>query len=72
MNKKEWKEERNEGRDHIRVIRPPWDKPIDHFDGLAQDCSNSSGLAMELLQSWDKLSICDYQNEYEDCIVSMN
>ena len=44
---------------------------LDHFDGLVQDCSNSSALAMELLQScakpfisylgmksWD-LHVCD-------------
>ena len=29
-----------------------------HFDGLVQDCSNSSVLAMELLQSCSKPSIC--------------
>ena len=29
-----------------------------HFDGLAQDCSISSVLAMELLQSFPKSSIC--------------
>ena len=29
-----------------------------HIDGLAQDCSNSSALAMELLQSCPKPSIC--------------
>ena len=28
-----------------------------HFDGLVQDCSNSSALAMELLQSCTKASI---------------
>ena len=28
-----------------------------HVDGLVQDCSNSSALAMELLQSWTKLSM---------------
>ena len=31
----------------------------DHIDGLVQDCSNSSiALAMELLQSCTKPSIC--------------
>ena len=30
----------------------------DHFDGLVQGCSNSSALAMELLQSCTKPSIC--------------
>ena len=28
-----------------------------YHEGLAQDCSNSSSLAMELLQSYAKLSI---------------
>ena len=32
---------------------------ISHIDGLAQDCSNSSALAMELLQSCTKPSICN-------------
>ena len=32
---------------------------IYHFHGLVQDCSNSSALAMELLQSCTKPSICD-------------
>ena len=32
---------------------------IHHIDGLVQDCSNSSALAMELLQSFTKPSICD-------------
>ena len=30
-----------------------------NIDGLVQDCSNSSVLAMELLQSCIKPSICD-------------
>ena len=30
---------------------------IEHIDGLVQDCSNSSALAMELLQSCTKPSI---------------
>ena len=34
-------------------------KKIYHIDGLAQDCSNSSALAMELLQSCAKPSIYD-------------
>ena len=29
-----------------------------HINGLVQDCSNSSALAMELLQSCTKPSIC--------------
>ena len=32
---------------------------IHHINGLVQDCSNSSALAMELLQSFTKPSICD-------------
>ena len=32
-------------------------KNLHHIDGLVQDCSNSSALAMELLQSCTKLSI---------------
>ena len=32
---------------------------IHHIDGLVQDCSNFSALAMELLQSCTKPSICD-------------
>ena len=32
-------------------------KPMVHVDGLVQDCSNSSALAMELLQSCTKPSI---------------
>ena len=34
----------------------PW-----HFDGSAQDCSNSIANALELLQSCTKPSICSYQ-----------
>ena len=30
----------------------------DHIYGLVQDCSNSSALAMELMQSCAKPSIC--------------
>ena len=32
-----------------------------HINGLVQDCSNSSALAMELLQSCPKPSICKWQ-----------
>ena len=32
-----------------------------YIDGLAQDCSNSSALAMELLQSYAKPSIWSIQ-----------
>ena len=31
-----------------------WDREILNIDGLVQDCSNSSALAMELLQSCTK------------------
>ena len=37
----------------------PGDHGKHHMEGLAQDCSNSSALAMELLQSCAKPSICD-------------
>ena len=33
-----------------------WALRWEHFDGLAQDCSNSNALAMELLQSCTKTS----------------
>ena len=36
---------------------------VSQIDGLAQDCSNSSALAMELLQSWAKPS------KYAHCCV---
>ena len=39
----------------ISIIKIRW--LWDHLDGLAQDCSNSSALAMELLQSCAKPSI---------------
>ena len=29
-----------------------------HIDGLVQDCSSSSVLAMDILQSWTKSLIC--------------
>ena len=35
-------------------------KAEDHIDGLAQDCSNSSPLGMELLLSCTKLSVLDF------------
>ena len=35
---------------------------MDHFDGLVQDCSNSSALAMELLQSYTK-PICLWEDQ---------
>ena len=38
------------------TIRPRAD-PMHHVDGLAQDCSDSSALAMELLQSYAKPSM---------------
>ena len=33
----------------------------EYFDGLVQDCSNSSAVAMELLQSCTKPSICSFR-----------
>ena len=36
-----------------------------YINGLAQDYSNSSALAMELLQSCDKLLILPLQTSYE-------
>ena len=39
---------------------PFWLDTIDmevHIDGLVQDCSNSSALAMELLQSWPRVGV---------------
>ena len=48
------------------AVRSWWDRIYDlilvcgrkpHIDGLVQDCSNSTALAMELLQSWTKPSI---------------
>ena len=35
-------------------------KYMGHLDGLVQDCSNQSALAMELLQSCNKPSMCSY------------
>ena len=37
----------------------------EYIDGLVQDCSNSSALAMELLQSCTKPSICNQLYHYE-------
>ena len=36
---------------------------LDHLDGLVQDCSNSSALAMELLQSCTKPLIWGHIDE---------
>ena len=36
----------------------------DHVDGLMQDCSNSSVLAMELLQSGTEPLICELNGIY--------
>ena len=33
-----------------------------HVDGLVQDCCNSSALAVELLQSYAKPSMCTFVN----------
>ena len=38
-----------------------------HIDGLVQDCSNSSALAMELLQSYTKLST-PYGAAFRSCM----
>ena len=35
-----------------------------HIDGLAQDCSNSSALSVELLQSGVKPSTCEFHKPY--------
>ena len=43
-------------------LKPNWGICLiitEHFDGLVQDCSNTSTLAMESLQSCTKPSICD-------------
>ena len=37
---------------------------VDYIDGLAQDCSNSSALVMELLQSCSKISIYGLENNF--------
>ena len=42
----------------MQLQRENWPRWYIHIDGLAQDCSNSSALAMELLQSCAKPSIC--------------
>ena len=43
-------------------VRSPgvWRRCLDRLDGLVQDCSNSSALAMELLQSCTKSSDCSH------------
>ena len=41
----------------------------DYIDGLVQDCSNSSALAMELLQSCAKPSISSLQNSHTGAIA---
>ena len=49
------------------VTRPQWvNSPLLQWDidGLVQDCSNSSALAMELLQSCTKPSICTHTLEH--------
>ena len=43
-----------------------------YVDGLAQDCSNSSALAMELLQSGANPSICDTYLFIADILASCN
>ena len=44
-------------REYIHV---QWISLYVYIDGLVQDCSNSSALTMELLQSCTKTSICTY------------
>ena len=45
----------------------------DYIDGLVQDCCNSSALAMELLQSYTKLSIfSDEFLPYKYCYFQSN
>ena len=46
------------GKQVIVLHEKWWKLQIYYFDGLGQDCSNSSALAMELLQSCTKSSIC--------------
>ena len=41
---------------------------VPFIDGLVQDCSNSSALAMELLQSCTKPTICGFSNH--DCSIT--
>ena len=44
-------------------------KEVVHIDGLVQDCSNSSALAMGLLQSYTKPTVwCGY-GQYQVSIV---
>ena len=44
-----------------------------HIDGLVQDCSNSSALAVELLQSCTKPSICISQPQFveQNCLYKI-
>ena len=39
---------------HHRLLESSWSAQVHQTEGLAQDCSNSSALAMELLQSCAK------------------
>ena len=41
------------------------------YDGIAQDCSNSSALAMELLQSCIKPSIWWLLNMFQECTTGI-
>ena len=52
------------------LVASPTSKHLSkHFDGLVQDCSNSSTLAMELLQSGTKPLKCPTQQKYIDSPV---
>ena len=44
----------------LDVLRIHYNEYISYINGLVQDCSNSSALAMELLQSCTKPSIYAY------------
>ena len=55
-----------------RHLATHWHKLISkhHVDGLVQDCSNSSALAMELLQSCTKPSMLTFSDSYILCVSS--
>ena len=48
-----------------------WETLDPDIDGLVQDCSNSSALAMELLQSCTKPSICHSQVQLDHVIPKL-
>ena len=67
----------SQGMPHLCAINSVWY----HVDGSAQHCSNSIVLAMELLQSCTKPSMCSYysvcaikhlkQSQYENAILQI-